>query len=201
VSSPLFPAASAAGGSSIPDTIVGISFDDAFRAQEFLTASFRLASTGTIELRDAVTIVKDDEGKTVVRETIDPQPLRSALSGSVWAGLVGLLLAGPVGWIAGAALGAGTGAVSAKIVDLGIPDEWVTWFRDAVRPGTATVVLLLGAFDNATTFAELERFSGGRLVYASLGEAGMDRIRRALGEASPGDAPAAPQAAAPGDAG
>src|SRR5690606_1797638 len=52
-----------------PDTIVGISFDDAFRSQEFLTASYRLASQGQMELRDAVLIAKDADGKTVVRET------------------------------------------------------------------------------------------------------------------------------------
>jgi uncharacterized membrane protein len=116
-----------------PDTIVGLSFDDPFRAQEFMTASMRLASQGTIELRDAVTIVKDGTGKTYVRETIDPQPGRSAMSGAAWAGLFGLLLGGPVGWLAGAAIGAGSGVVRAKMIDLGVPDEWVEWFRGAVR--------------------------------------------------------------------
>src|SRR5687768_15871629 len=89
--------------SDSPDTIVGISFTDAFRAQEFLTASLRLATQTTIELRDAVTIIKDATGKTYVRETIDPQVGMSALSGATWAGLFGLLLGGPVGWLAGAA--------------------------------------------------------------------------------------------------
>ena len=62
------------------------------------------------------------------------------MSGALWTGLFGLLLGGPVGWIAGAAIGAGAGAVTAKVVDLGISDEWVAWFREAVQPGTATVV-------------------------------------------------------------
>lgn len=165
-----------------PSTIVGISFDDLFRAQEFLTASMRLASNKTIELRDAVTIVKTAEGKTVVRETVDPQPLRSAMSGAVWSGLIGLMLAGPVGWLAGTALGAGGGAISAKVIDIGIPDEWVDWFRDAVRPGTATVILLLGRFDEASTLSELHRFSGGHLVHANLDPRRIERIRAALDE-------------------
>ncbi len=168
-----------------PSTIVGISFDDLFRAQEFLTAAMRLAANKTIELRDAVTIVKTAEGKTLVRETVDPQPLRSAMSGAVWSGLIGLMLAGPVGWLAGTALGAGGGAISAKVIDLGIPDAWVDWFRDAVQPGTATVILLLGHFDEASTMDELHRFSGGHLVHANLDPRRIERIRVALDEATP----------------
>jgi uncharacterized membrane protein len=173
--------------SDTPDTIVGISFDDAFRAQEFLTASLRLAAQNSIELRDAVTIVKDATGKTFVRETIDPPMGMSALSGATWAGLFGLLLGGPVGWLAGAALGAGTGAVRAKMIDLGVPDEWVRWFRDAVQPETVTVVLLLGRFDRDVTMSELERFAGGHLVYANVGPDLIGRIRLALDDATPPD--------------
>src|SRR5437588_5622591 len=99
-----------------PQTLVGISFPDIFRAQEFLTAATGLAARQKLELKDAVIVVKDNEGKTVVRETIDPQPGRTALSGAVWTGLLGLIVGGPVGWAAGAAIGAGAGAVTAKVV-------------------------------------------------------------------------------------
>jgi uncharacterized membrane protein len=58
----------------VPQTLVGISFPDVFRAQEFLTAVTRLKANGSLVLEDAVVVVKDDDGKTVVRETIDPQP-------------------------------------------------------------------------------------------------------------------------------
>src|SRR4051812_37703799 len=114
-----------------PLTLVAIEFSDAFRAQEFLTAAARLASNDHLTMKDAVFVTADEEGKTIVRETVDPSAGRSALSGAVWTSLFGLLLAGPIGWIGGLALGAGTGAVTAKLVDLGIPDEWVDWFRQA----------------------------------------------------------------------
>lgn len=182
------------------DTIVGISFDDAFRAQELLTAAFRLASKGVLQVLDAVTITKDENGKTFVRETIDPSPVQSALSGSVWAGLFGLILGGPVGWIAGAAIGAGAGAARAKIVDLGVPDEWVGWFREAVQPGTVTLVLLLGTFDRDAAFTELERFSGGHLVHANLEPDAIARIRRALDDRTaptPSDQPLPPPTPTP----
>lgn len=165
---------------STPQTLVGISFDDVFRAQEFLTAASGLASRGRLKLRDAVTVVKDDDGKTSVHETTDPQPGRSALSGAMWAGLFGLILGGPVGWVAGLAVGAGTGAIAAKVIDLGIPDEWVTWFRESVRPGTATVALLVEDLDRDALVREASRFTGAELVYANLDDETIKRVETAL---------------------
>lgn len=164
------------------ETLVGISFPDIFRAQEFLTAATRMASRGELELKDAVTVVKDDEGKTVVHETIDPQPVQSAMSGALWAGLFGLILGGPVGWIAGIAVGAGAGAAAAKIIDLGLADEWVAWFRDVVQPGTATVALLVTEVNREALVAEAQRFTGAELVYTNLDPTTMDRIKEALGD-------------------
>ena len=162
--------------------LVGLSFDDTFRAQEFLVAVTGLASKGKLKLRDAVTIVKADDGSVTVHETVDPEPKRAAISGAAWAGLVGLLIGGPVGWVAGTALGAGTGAVTAHMVDLGIPDEWVAWFREAVRPGTTTVVLLVEELDRDALVAEVSRFNGAELVHATFDQATIDRLRQALGE-------------------
>jgi uncharacterized membrane protein len=108
------------------------------------------------------------------------------LSGGLWASLFGLILAGPVGWLAGAVVGASAGVIRAKVVDLGLPDEWVKWFRDAVRPGTVTVVLLLGRLDQTLVLDELERFSGARLVYANVSSDLVQRIRNALDDPSTG---------------
>jgi uncharacterized membrane protein len=178
----------------VEQTLVGISFGDAFRAQEFLTAVTRLAANERLRLLDAVFVAKDADGKTVVRETIDPQPGRSALSGALWAGLFGLILGGPVGWLVGAGVGAGTGAVTAKVIDHGVPDEWVDWFRHAVQPGTTTLALLVEDLDRNALVAELERFAGAHLVYANLDPLWTDRIRTALHE--PAEQPLPPPAQA-----
>ena len=167
-----------------PQILVGVSFEDQFRAQEFLTAATHLAARGELVLRDAVIVTKDADGKTAVRETIDPQPGRTAVSGAMWAGLFGLILGGPVGWLAGTALGAGAGAVTARVVDLGISDEWVAWFREAVRPGTATVALLVSDLNQSALVEEAGRFTGAHLVYANLDPGTLDRISEALGEAT-----------------
>lgn len=164
----------------IPQTLVGISFPDIFRAQEFLTAATGLAAKGAFQLKDAVLVVKDADGKTHVKETIDPEVGRTAWTGALWAGLFGLVLGGPVGWAAGLAVGAGAGAVTAKVVDLGISDEWVGWFREAVQPDTATVALLVEELDRNALVAETARFTGADLVYANLDDVTLDRIKDAL---------------------
>jgi uncharacterized membrane protein len=172
-------------------TLVGISFADTFRAQEFLTAATRLAANQRLRLRDAVIVTKDASGKTVVRETVDLEAGRSAMSGALWAGLFGLLLGGPVGWVVGAGVGAGTGAVAAKVIDHGVSDEWVRWFRETVEADTVTLVLLVEDLDRAALVGELERFAGARLVYANLDPLWVGRMRTALGEPEPATSVAA----------
>jgi len=168
-----------------PQTLVGISFPDVFRAQEFLTAATGLAKHGRLKLADAVMVIKNPDGRVVVHETIDPQPGRAAMSGALWAGLFGLLLGGPVGWLAGAALGAGAGVATAHIVDLGISDNWVTWFRVSVKPDAAILALLVTDLDRDALVDEASRFTGAELVYANLDTATIDRIKAALGDTTP----------------
>ncbi|HOT78635.1 MAG TPA: DUF1269 domain-containing protein [Microthrixaceae bacterium] len=180
-----------------PETLVGISFPDIFRAQEFLTAATRMASRGELALKDAVTVVKNSDGKTVVHETVDLQTGQSAMSGALWAGLIGLIVGGPVGWVAGLAVGAGAGAATAKLVDLGLADEWVEWFREVVQPDTATVALLVTELNRDALVTEASRFTGAELVYTNLDPSTMDRVKQALGDhtAAPADAEAPPTTA------
>ena len=132
-----------------PDSpvLVGVAFEQALMAQEFLLAMSRLRANESLKLKDAVIVTKAPDGGVKVTETIDPTPGRSALSGAMWTGLLGLIVGGPVGWLAGIGIGAGAGAVTAKVVDLGIPDEWVDWFKQAVRPGTSAVIILAEEVD------------------------------------------------------
>lgn len=160
--------------------LIGVSFADSFRAQEFLTAMMRMSSRRELKLRDAVIVTKDDDGDVKVRETIDLQTGRTALSSAMWSGLLGLFVGGPVGWIAGIGVGAGAGALAAKVVDVGVPDEWVDWFRAAVDHGTTTVVILAEDLDVPSLENELRRFAGAELVHATLPAATIDQLRVAL---------------------
>lgn len=163
-----------------PDTLFGLSFESVSRAQQFMLAIGELRQAEKLHLIDAVMVVKDANDHVRVRETIDPQPGRTALSSAVWTGLLGLIVGGPVGWIAGLGIGAGVGAISAKVIDLGVPDEWVDWFKLAVQPGTATVVVLASDIDQSALDAEVRRFPGAQLVHTTVHADAFDRLRSAL---------------------
>jgi uncharacterized membrane protein len=160
-----------------PDTLFGLSFDSVSRAKQFLLAISNLEQDHKLRLVDAALVVKNDDQDVRVRETIDPQPARSALSGAMWTGLLGLIVGGPVGWVAGLGIGAGVGAAAAKVIDLGIPDEWVAWFTDAVRPDTATVLVLASDIDQGALGAEIERFPNVRLVHTTIRTDAFDELR------------------------
>jgi uncharacterized membrane protein len=160
--------------------IIGVSFERQVLAQQYLLAMGGLKESGALDLQDAVVVNKGDDGSVKVIETIDPTPGRAALNGAMWTSLLGLVLGGPVGWIAGLGIGAASGAVTAKIVDLGIPDEWVAWFRDAVEPGTSTVVILAEHVHVAALAAEARRFAGAELLYTSMPDHAYEQLRQAL---------------------
>jgi uncharacterized membrane protein len=160
--------------------IIGVSFDRLVMAQQFLLAMGGLRDSGSLELKDAVVVTKDDSGSVKVVETMDPTPGRAALTGAMWTSLLGLLVGGPVGWVAGLGIGAATGAVTAKIVDLGIPDEWVGWFREAVEPGTSTVVILADHVHVAPLADEARRFAGAELLYTSMPDHAYEQLAQAL---------------------
>ncbi|MFN3258740.1 MAG: DUF1269 domain-containing protein [Ilumatobacter sp.] len=167
---------------SDPDApvIIGVAFDDQLLAKEYLLAMGRLRQQGAFDLKDAVTVTKTPEGKVMVTETIDPTPGRAAFSGAMWSGLLGLVVGGPVGWIAGLGIGAGAGAVAAKVVDLGIPDEWVAWFKEAVRPGTSAVVILAEHVHVRALADEARRFRGAELLYTSMSDDAVDQLDEAF---------------------
>jgi len=160
--------------------IIGVSFDNVLKAKEYLLAMGRLREADVLELQDAVTVTKNHKGDVNVTETIDPTPGRAALSGGMWAGLLGLVIGGPIGWVAGIGIGAGAGAVAAKVIDLGIPDEWVAWFKDTVEPGTSTVVVLARHVHVRALATEASRFQGAELIYTSLPEHAITQLEDAF---------------------
>lgn len=162
--------------------LAAISFDDDLKAAEFMTAVTRLARDGKLAVHDAVFVVKAPDGKTYVRETKDLQPGRTAIGAGLWSGLFGLLLGGPVGMLVAGGIGAGAGAVTAKVVDIGVTDDFVAQLREMVQPATTTVAVLADHVDTDAVLAELQRFEGGRYVAGNLPIAGIQAVRDALGD-------------------
>lgn len=163
-----------------PRKLIVLGFDSALKAQEALMAATRLMTEGEILLHDAVFVFKDENGETRVQETTDVTPGQAALDGAFWGLLFGTLLAGPVGALVGSALTAGTGALMARVIDTGVPDERVQELRQIVTPGTTALALLVSHIHVEALVTELKRFAGARVVTTDLPEATVAAVREAL---------------------
>lgn len=170
---------------NLPPRLAAFSFSDELRASEFLTAMTRLAREDQVRIHDAVFVVKAEDGKTYVRETTDLQTGQTALGTGMWSGLFGLLLGGPVGMLVAGGLGAGAGALTAKLVDVGVTDDFVAQLRELVQPNTTTLALLGDVFDEDAVATELRRFEGARYVAGNLPLEGIARVREAIGDPTP----------------
>lgn len=178
------PATDVTAEASIPvdadmDHIIGVSFAKTTRAEEVLLALVHLQQEGEIAMSDAVVVIKDDDGRVRIHQTIDPTPGRSALTGSIWGMLVGLLFGGPV-FLAAAAAGAGGGALLAKLIDLGLDDEWVKDVGRWLDPGTSALLVLVAADVRPAVLAELGRYEG-QVLYCTFPGAVREELERALG--------------------
>jgi uncharacterized membrane protein len=162
------------------DHIIGVSFDKVTRAEEVLLALVHLQQEGEIAMSDAVVVIKDDAGKVRIHQTIDPTPGRSALTGSIWGMLAGMLFGGPV-FLAAAAVGAGGGALMAKLIDLGLDDNWVKDVGSWLNPGTSALLVLVAADVRPAVVAELGRYEGD-VLYCTFPGAVREELERALGD-------------------
>ena len=91
-------------------------FDDVGKADKALEELKGLANFKALKIADAAVLVRDGEGKATLKETNDFSGKKGAAVGAVGGAVVALLM-GPVGWVAGAAAGAGIGGIGAHVGD------------------------------------------------------------------------------------
>ncbi len=140
-----------------PRSLVVLGFDEALAAQEMLTALTRMTTEGTLVLRDAVFVTKNDKGKIRVVETTDPSPGSAAWGGAFWGLLFGIVLAVP---IVGLAIGAGSAALMAKLIDTGSDDKFIKTLRESIEPGKTYLAVLVSHINREKALEEMSRYSG-----------------------------------------
>ena len=85
---------------------------------------------------------------------------------TTWWALVGLLFLNPLlGLATGAALGAGAGALSGKLADYGINDDFIRSVAEAVQPNTSALFILVRKAQPEKVLAEMNM---GSAVYATV---------------------------------
>ncbi|MGD9656837.1 MAG: DUF1269 domain-containing protein [Methylocystis sp.] len=152
-----------------------IAFPSEEKAEEVRQKLFTMQKEYLIELGDAVVAVKNPDGAVKLNQLFSTTAL-GGVSGAFWGALIGLIFMMP---LAGAAIGAGAGAVSGALTDFGIDDKFMKDVAAAVPPGGAALFLLVRKM---TTDKVLEGLKGvgGVVLRTSFDKSKEDAIRAAL---------------------
>jgi uncharacterized membrane protein len=128
-----------------------------------------------IEFGDAVVAVKDEHGRVKLNQLFQPAT-QGAMSGMLWGALIGLIFMMPM---AGAAIGAASGALGARLADLGIDDDFMKQAARTLQSGNAALFLLIRKMTSDKVLAAL-RGAGGSVLRSSFDETKEEALRAAL---------------------
>ena len=165
--------------------LVAVSYPDLYRAGEVCAALQRLQKEFLIDMEDAAYITREKDGKIKLHQT---QPLvgmatgLGASRGTIWGGLIGLLFMQPLlGMAAGAVLGAAGGAMTGKMVDYGIPDQFMKDLAGKLQPGTSMLFVLFRKVTWEKVLPHVSQY-GGTVMHSSLTPEAEARLQTALTE-------------------
>jgi uncharacterized membrane protein len=155
--------------------LVVIAFPDEAKAEEVRQKLLAMQKEYLIELGDAVIAVKDDQSRIKLNQLLNTTAV-GAVSGTFWGSLIGLIFLMP---LAGAAIGAASGAIGGKLTDIGINDKWMKEVAAAIQPGTAALFLLIR---KVTADKVLDRLKGegGTVMQTSLDHTKEVALQEAL---------------------
>jgi uncharacterized membrane protein len=179
-------------------TVVGFK-KDMYRASAVLNRLIDMDFDWTIDLRDAVAVYRDYNGKLRVDQSYQMTTGEGALAGGLFGSLVGLTLgaiAAPftagasaavaastvaAGALGGGALGAVGGAVDATWwkEDFGIPNEFVQDVGNLVQPGDSAIFALLRSADPTFVAAQFSDY-GGTVLSSTLSPEQTKKVQAIL---------------------
>lgn len=160
-------------------TLTVIAYNDMFKAEEVRLKLRKLQAEYLIDLEDAVVAVKDQAGTVKLHQAIN-LTAAGAVSGGFWGTLVGLIFLNP---LLGMAIGAGTGAVSGALADVGINDQFMKDLAATLQPGSSALFVLVRKATPDKVLEELKG-TGGTVLKTSLSHEDEAKLQAALSAAN-----------------
>ncbi len=176
--------------------LIVVGFKGTRRASEVLTELQKLDDKWVIDLDDAVSAYRTDDGQLRIDQSVQPTRGQGADLGVVIGGMLGALVAAPFtgGLSAAAAAGAvGAGVASGGLVGAaagaddatdfknhyGLSDDFVTQLGKLINPGESAAFVLLRT---ASPDVVIEKFRGygGKIIRTNLTIPQTVRLQREL---------------------
>lgn len=152
--------------------LIVLAFDNQSGALEVRDKLFELQKQEMITMEDAAVVVRDEEGKTNVKQAVSLVG-SGAVGGAFWGMLIGLIFLAPV---LGMAVGAVSGALGGKFSDIGIDDSFIKEVGETIDPGQSALFLLVTDVQTDRVLDELERYNP-ELLETNLSPADEEKLR------------------------
>ena len=160
-------------------TLAVIAFEEEHKAFELRAELMKLQKEYLIKMEDAVVVTKDPKGDVKLHQAVN-LTAAGAVGGGFWGALIGLIFLNP---LVGAAVGAGAGALSGKLADIGIEDKFMKELGASFQPGTSALFVLVKEATRDKILARLKGF-GGKVLQTSLSKDDEESLQKALSGAT-----------------
>ncbi len=165
--------------------LVVLDFDGVDTADTVLTKLRSLKKQELIDLKDACVVVHPEDGDIQIKQAVNLTALgmSSGLStGGLVGMLAGLLVLNPLAGLAlGGIAGAAMGALSGKLSDFGINDDFIKELGQTLKPGTSALFLLVIKATPDKVLAEIEEYKPN-VLQTSLSQEQEDGLRAIIEE-------------------
>jgi uncharacterized membrane protein len=157
--------------------LIVITYDTEQTGFEALEIAERLQRLQLLRLVDAAVVVKDQEGKVKIKQTLEQSKTGTAAGwGALWGLLLGLLFLTPLGL---GVVGGILGAIIGKTQDLGIDNQFINEVGDSLSPGDSALCMLVLEALGDKEMEELGKL-GGTIFQTSLSTDAEEKLRQAL---------------------
>lgn len=157
--------------------LIVISFPEEQLAFQMRAELAKLQKEYLIDMEDVVVVTKDDAGKVKLHQAVSLTAM-GAMGGGFWGMLIGLLFLNP---LLGAAVGAGAGALSGKLTDIGVNDDFMRQLAASFQPGCSAIFILVRKATTDKVLDALQPFHGkGKVLQTSLTKDDEAELRKVI---------------------
>lgn len=145
--------------------LIVVAFDDTATAFAMRAELVKLQTEYLLEMEDVAVVTRSADNKVQLHQVANLTAL-GAVGGGFWGMLIGMLFLNP---LLGLAVGAGAGALSGSVSDIGVNDDFMRELGGTLKPDTAAVFVLVRKFTTDKVVARLGAFQAkGQVLQTSL---------------------------------